>query len=85
MMALYFAFALPAAVAWLITESPFVVIALLPAAAVSWWSQIDLRRRLGVPLWPLFASHSQMFDAIRGRDTFYPDDPLQSAPEKPAE
>jgi hypothetical protein len=85
MLALHLVLAIPAAVLWLSSESLVAVVAMLPAASASWWSQVDLRRSLGLPLWPLFASRSQTFDALRGRDTFYPNDPLQSAPEKPSE
>ena len=77
--------AIPGAVVWLSSESLVALVAMLPAAGVSLWSQIDLRRTLGVPLWPLWGTQSQLLDALRGRDTFYPNDPLQSAPEKPTE
>jgi hypothetical protein len=76
---------IPGGAVWLSAESLVAVVAMLPAAAVSLWSQVDLRRSLGVPLWPPFATHSQVLDAIRGRDTFYPNDPLQSAPERPTD
>ena len=77
--------AIPGVVVWLSTQSLVAVTALLPASAVSMWSQIDIRRTLDVPWWRLAASPSQTLDVIRARDTFYPSDPLQSAPEKPTE
>jgi hypothetical protein len=85
MLALYLALAIPGAVVWFSSESLVAVVAMLPAAAVSWWSHIDLRRTLGIPLWPLWGTQSQTLDALRGRDTFYPNDPLQSAHERPTE
>jgi hypothetical protein len=85
MLALYLVLAIPGAVVWLSSESLVALVAMLPAAGVSLWSQIDLRRTLGVPLWPLWGTQSQLLDALRGRDTLYPNDPFQSAPEKPTE
>jgi hypothetical protein len=85
MLALYLALAIPGAVVWFSSESLVAVVAMLPAAAVSWWSQIDLRRTLGIPLWPLWGTQSQLRDALKGHDTFYPNDPPQSAPERPTE
>jgi hypothetical protein len=85
MLALFLVFVIPGWAVLLSFESLVAVVAILPAAAVSWWSHIDLRRTLGVPLWPLWPSWSQELDALRGRDTFYPNDPLQSAPERPNE
>jgi hypothetical protein len=86
MLALYLVVVVPGVVVWWLgSESLVAVVALLPAGVVSWWSQIDLRRTLGVPWWPLWPSSSQTLDALRGRDTFIPNDPLRSAPERPTE
>jgi hypothetical protein len=58
------------------TDVLFLVLAI--HGAVVWLrSQIDLRRTLDVPWWRLAASPSQTLDAIRGRDTFRPNDPTQ--------
>jgi hypothetical protein len=85
MLVLFLVLAIPGAVVWLSTQSLLAVAALLPASVVSMWSQIDIRRTLDVPWWRLGASPSRTLDAIRGRDTFRPNDPVQSAPEKTTE
>ena len=54
MLALYLVLAIPGAVVWFSSESLVAVVAMLPAAGVSWWSPTDLRRTLSIALWPLW-------------------------------
>jgi hypothetical protein len=85
MLSIYLVLLIPGGAVWLSAESLVAVVAVLPAMAVSLWSQVELRRSLGVPLWPPYTTRSHVLDAIRGRDTFYPNDRLQSAPERPTD
>ena len=84
MLALYLAAAIPAGVLVFTHDDLFpVVVACLPGMAIWIWSQHDIRRALGLGWRPLQLPVSQTLDGMKGRDSFYPDDPLKDDPERP--